>query len=142
MNEQKARGLRIGITKWMVFAFLALTFVAIPHLIDDFLFGVPAEFGLSNQTTQILAGIFVVVLVIIYGELVQFRKRGVLGAMFMGIFLALAGFLKHIPLILKPGPYWSGWFSEALIIGLIISGLSLTTLGAIYLASGSSAQES
>lgn len=44
----------------------------------------------------------------------------------MGIFLALAGILKHIPLILQPGPYWSGWFSEGLIFGMIITGITLS----------------
>jgi len=47
------------------------------------------------------------------------------GTIFWGIFLALAGILKHIPEILKPEPYWSGPFSEGLIIGLIISGIVL-----------------
>jgi hypothetical protein len=47
----------------------------------------------------------------------------------MGIFLALAGILKHIPLIIKPGPYWSGWFSEGLIFGMIISGIGLVITG-------------
>ena len=44
-------------------------------------------------------------------------------------FLALAGVLKHLPLILQPGPYWSGWFSEALIIGMILAGLAVILAG-------------
>jgi len=47
----------------------------------------------------------------------------------MGIFLALAGILKHIPLIIKPGPYWSGWFSEVLIFGMILFGIGLAVAG-------------
>ncbi|MCJ7734852.1 MAG: hypothetical protein MUP11_09915 [Anaerolineales bacterium] len=47
----------------------------------------------------------------------------------MGIFLALAGILKHIPLIIKLGLYWSGWFSEGLIIGMILSGIALAFVG-------------
>jgi hypothetical protein len=30
--------------------------------------------------------------------------------------------------MLNPGPYWSGWFSEFLIYGLIASGIALAAL--------------
>ncbi len=53
----------------------------------------------------------------------------------MGTFLALAGLLKHIPLMIIPGPYWSGWFSEALIIGMMISGILLTAACVLMLRS-------
>jgi hypothetical protein len=132
-GKQKDRELRIGIKDLMVVFFLALAAFAIPHLIDDFLFGIPAEFGLSNRTAQILAGIFILLFLAIFMELVRGKKRGVVGAMVMGIFLALAGILKHLPLMLAPGPYWSGWFSELLIIGLILSGLGLAAGGAYAL---------
>jgi len=65
--------------------------------------------------------------------LVRDKKGGVIGAISMGIFLALAGILKHIPLIIKPGPYWSGWFSEGLIFGMILSGIGLAVIGFLAL---------
>ena len=110
--------------QWTIFLYLALGMIAIPHLIDDFLFGIPEEFGISNQTAQILAGLFTLVYMAILIPLASGRKPGLYGALVMGIFLALAGILKHIPLMLLPGPYWSGAFSEVLIIGLIFSGLA------------------
>jgi hypothetical protein len=132
-GKRNASKLRIGINIGMVVLDLTLAAFAIPHLIDDFLFGIPAEFGLSNRTAQILAGIFILLFLAIFMELVRGRKRGVVGSMVMGIFLALAGILKHLPLMLKPGPYWSGWFSEFMIIGLILSGLGLAVLGTFSL---------
>jgi len=119
--------------KWAVIFYLLLAAFSIPHLIDDFLFDIPRDFGISNMTAQILAGIFILIFMLIFMELVKGTKRGLHGGMFMGSFLALAGILKHIPLIIKPGPYWSGWFSEGLIIGMIISGLSLLISGIMYL---------
>lgn len=119
--------------KWVISLYLILAFVSIPHLIDDFLFDIPFEFGISNRTAQILAGVFILIFMLIFMELVQGQKRGVFGAMFMGSFLALAGILKHIPLIIKPGPYWSGWFSEGLIIGMIIAGIALLISGSVFL---------
>lgn len=113
--------------------YILVGFFAFPHLIDDFLFDIPTDFGISNQTAQILSGVFMVLYMVILRVLVLGKKSGLYSAMFMGSFLALAGILKHIPLILQPGPYWSGWFSETLIIGMIISGLGLTISGAINL---------
>ena len=109
--------------------YLILAFFSIPHLIDDFLFDIPVEFGISVRFTQFLAGVFIVVYLWILIPLARGKKSGIYQAIGMGIFLALAGILKHIPLMLQPGPYWSGWFSELLIIGMIISGISLAITG-------------
>lgn len=113
--------------------YLVLAFFAVPHLIDDFLFGIPAEFGLSVKFTQFLAGVFILIYLGILIPLARGKRRGVIAAISMGIFLALAGILKHIPLIIKPGPYWSGWFSEGLIFGMILAGIGVAVLGILAL---------
>jgi hypothetical protein len=105
--------------------YLSLSFFSIPHLIDDFLFDIPRDFGISNRFAQFLAGIFILIFMLVFIDLVRGRRRGYIGAIIMGVFLGLAGILKHIPLMLQPGPYWSGWFSEGLIIGMILSGFIL-----------------
>lgn len=117
----------------VLFNGIILTGVAIPHLIDDFLFGIPEDFGLSNAQAQILAGIFAALLIAIFSLAARRHRWGYIGTGFLGGFLALAGLLKHIPLMLQPGPYWSGWFSEFLIWVLIISGISLVivSVGAV-----------
>lgn len=99
--------------------------VAIPHLIDDFLFSIPEEFGLSNIQAQILAGFFAAMLIAVFSLVARGQRWGFIGTAFLGGFLALAGILKHVPRILQPGPYWSGLFSEILIGVLILSGISL-----------------
>jgi hypothetical protein len=108
-----------------VFAALLLSFFAIPHLIDDFLFGIPEEFGLTNQSSQVLSGVFAVILILSISLAARDLKVGYYACLSLGLFLALAGVLKHIPRMIRPGPYWSGWFSEFLIYGLIGSGLIL-----------------
>jgi hypothetical protein len=109
----------------VVLVALLLSFFAIPHLIDDFLFGIPEEFGLTNQSAQALGGGFAVVLILSIGLVARDMKVGYYACLSLGLFLALAGVLKHIPRMIRPGPYWSGWFSEFLIYGLIASGLIL-----------------
>lgn len=113
--------------------YLVLAFFSIPHLIDDFLFDIPADFGISVHLSQFLAGVFILIYLGILIPLARGKRGGVIGAVSMGIFLALAGILKHIPLIIKPGPYWSGWFSEGLIFGMIISGIGLAITGIFLL---------
>jgi glycerol uptake facilitator-like aquaporin len=99
--------------------------VAIPHLIDDFLFGIPEEFNLSNIQAQILAGFFAAMLIVVFSQAARGQRWGYLGTAFLGGFLALSGILKHGPRILQPGPYWNGLFSEILIGIIILSGISL-----------------
>ena len=55
---------------------------------------------------QFLAGVFILIYLGILILLARGERGGVIGAICTGIFLALAGILKHIPLIIKPGPYW------------------------------------
>ncbi len=119
--------------KWATIFYLSLAFFSIPHLIDDFLFDIPADFGISIHLSQLLAGIFIVIYLGILILLARGKKGGLYSAMGMGAFLALAGILKHIPLIIQPGPYWSGWFSEGLIFGMILSGLAIIFSGLIEL---------
>ena len=109
--------------------------VAIPHLIDDFLFGIPEEFGLSNIQAQILAGFFATMLIAVFSLAARGQRWGYIGTAFLGGLLALAGILKHVPRILQTGPYWSGLFSEILIGALILSGISLLIISVYTLRS-------
>jgi hypothetical protein len=118
MHDKKISNLVIGFG-------IVLSFFAIPHLIDDFLFGIPTEFGMSNQTAQILSGLFIAVWILILVIAARGQRIGYYGTAIMGMFLALAGILKHIPIMILTGSYWSGWFSETLIYGLILTGLLL-----------------
>ena len=112
---------------------IVLSFFAIPHLIDDFLFDIPEEFGISDLTAQVLSGIFIVCYLTVLILASRERRVGYVGGAFLGGFLALAVTLKHIPLMWLPGPYWSGWFSEMLIVGVLLAsmGLLIVSLNAL-----------
>jgi len=118
----------------VLFALTVLTFFAIPHLIDDFLFDIPAEFGLTNQGAQILSGWFSVILVLTFVLVSRGRRGGYYSSAFLGAFLALAVILRHIPRMAQPGPYWSGWFSEVLIYGVGVSGIVLLVFSVIAIS--------
>ena len=135
MDQELKNQANVKRVNLMLLTYLLLAFFAIPHLIDDFLFGIPAEFGISVQLAQFLGGVFIVLYLGILIPMARGKRSGVIGGIGMGIFLALAGILKHIPLMLLPGPYWSGWFSEGLIIGLILCGIGVAAAGGAVLKS-------
>jgi hypothetical protein len=128
------RVFRKKLNNLVIAIYVLMAFFAIPHLIDDFLFDIPAEFGLTNLQAQVLSGVFIVIYLVILVMVSRGWRSGFFGTLFMGSFLSLAVLLKHIPKIILPQPYWSGWFSEALIIGLMISGIILVIVSILALA--------
>jgi hypothetical protein len=105
---------------------------AYPHLIDDFLYGIPGEFGLTDPQAQVLVGIFTVFLFCLIAGAARGARWAYVGTCFVGGFLSLAIILKHVSKMLLPGPYWSGVFSKLLNWGLLVTSLVLMVLS--YLA--------
>lgn len=93
------------------------------HLIDDFLYGVPAEFNLTNSPTQFLALAFFVALTGLIALAGRGSRTSYQGLITIGLLLALADTLKHIPEIVGSVTYRSGTASVFFALGLIISGL-------------------
>ena len=58
---------------------LVLVLFSAPHLIDDFLYGIPEEFGLTDQQPQVLAGIFHVQFIVFFVLAARERKAGYYG---------------------------------------------------------------
>jgi hypothetical protein len=94
------------------------------HLIDDFLYGVPAEFHLSNELSQLLALFFFAALVGLIALAARGRRRSYFGLIVIGTLLAAADTTKHIPEMLASGPYRSGFASAGYTIGLVLSGIA------------------
>ena len=104
----------------------------VAHLIDDFLFGVPAEFNLSNQAAQVLGLAFFAALTGLAALAGRGSRRSYVGFMVIGTLLAVADVLKHVPEMLRAGPWRAGLASEVFSIGLIVSGLTVALVS--YLA--------
>lgn len=106
--------------------FVAVIFVgfAVAHFVDEFLFDVPAEFNLSNEISQVLGFIFFSALVGLVALSARGGRSSYTGLMVIGCLLALADALKHIPEMLKPDPFRSGFVSIFFALGMIVTGLS------------------
>ncbi len=69
---------------WLITFYLLLALFSVPHLIDDFLFDIPAEFGISVHLSQFLAGCFILIYLGILIPLARGQRGGVIGAISMG----------------------------------------------------------
>jgi hypothetical protein len=93
------------------------------HLIDEFLWGTPAEFHLSVEQALLLAFLFITSLVGLVTLAGRGRRGGYLGLAIIGMLIGLADLLKHVPEILRQGQWRSGALSEFLALGLTVSAL-------------------
>jgi hypothetical protein len=97
------------------------------HLIDEFVWGAPKEFHLSVEFTQILALAFMLSLVGLVVSAALGSSSAFTGLALTGFLIALADILKHLFEILQSGPWRSGFVSEFLALGLIVSGVVMFT---------------
>ncbi len=78
------------------------------HLIDDFLYGVPAEFNLSNPPAQFLAFAFFAALTGLIALAARESRASYRGLIIIGLLLDLADTLRHVPEILGSDTFRSG----------------------------------
>jgi hypothetical protein len=95
------------------------------HLIDEFLWGAPAEFHLSVQTTLFLAFAYMLAVIGLIVAASRGSSTGYLGLSLAGWLIALADVTKHAGQILAPGPWRAGLSSELVAVGLTISALAM-----------------
>lgn len=110
--------------KWrnhVVAAGILLTGFGAAHLIDDFLYGVPADFNLTNQAGQALAVIYFAITSTLLVLAARGKKTGYIGNFCLGVFLLLADMLKHGSEGLFSSHWRSGWFSQFLAFGVILA---------------------
>ena len=115
---------------------IVLIAFGVPHFVDDFLYGIPAEFGLTNPQAQVLGGVFFSLLVLFLILAERGLRSGYYATFGIGVFLAAAIVLRHLEGVLAPEPYWGGFVSEVSIIGLLISCIVLVaaSLRALYVS--------
>ena len=92
----------------VVVAAVLLTGFGAAHLIDDFLYGIPADFGLSNEVSQVLAVVYFIITSLLLVLAARGNKAGYIGNLVLGLFLLTADMLKHGTEGLFAGPWRSG----------------------------------
>ncbi len=104
---------------------LLLTFVTIPHTLEDFALGEPLKNGVpAPLLAGIIAGLFALqglALFCLGGD----QRRGYFIHLGLGIFWPLAAGTAQLPVILTLQPYRSGFISLHYVFGMIILGILL-----------------
>jgi hypothetical protein len=99
------------------------------HLIDEFVWGAPAEFHLSVTAAQMLALAYMIALVGLVVMAASGSRAALPGLVLGGLLIGVADIMKHGPEIAAPGPWRSGLVSGLLALGLTVSAL-LTAIAA------------
>ncbi len=110
---------------WILFWASIFAGFGVAHLIDDFLFGTPAEFKLSNSAAQLLGFFFFAALTGLIGLSGRGKRTAYRGLVIIGLLLALADILEHLPDVLAPGPFRNPPLSAVFSVGLVVSGIIL-----------------
>jgi hypothetical protein len=101
------------------------------HLIDEFVWGAPAEFHLAEDITELLALAYMTALVGLIAAAARASRAGFLGLAITGGLIGVADLLKHGMEIAAPGPWRFGAVSVGLALGLTLSALATALASAM-----------
>jgi hypothetical protein len=119
MSQSKRWSNRVVVTAVLLTGFGAAL------LIDDFLYGVPADFGLSNKFSQVLAVLYFIITSLLLVLASRGSKAGYFGNLGLGLFLLLVNILKHGSEGLFSGLWNRGLFSRGLAFGTMLTSIGL-----------------
>ncbi len=128
-----------GSSKWrqrVVFFSLLLLFFTIPHTLEDFATGEPAEAGIpAPLLALVVSTIFFLQALGLYW-LGQGHRRGLFVHVAIGLFWPIASGMAQLPAILSETPYRSGSISVSYVVGMILVGVLLCLASIISLMKG------
>lgn len=121
----------------VVFLSLLLLLFTIPHTLEDFATGEPAETGIPAPLLSLVISIIFSLQALGLFWLGQKRRWGLIVHVVIGIFWPIASGLAQLPAILSETPYRSGAVSVFYVIGMIFVGILLSLSSIISMRIGS-----
>lgn len=101
---------------------LLLLFFAIPHTLEDFAMGEPAEAGVPATVLSLVVALIFSIQALGLYWLGEGRRRGLFVHLGVGLFWPIASGVAQVPAILEDGPYREGTVSVMFVAGLIVVG--------------------
>lgn len=116
---------------------LLLLWVSIAHSLEDFVYGIPARFGLSVAIAALFLGAGYVVQVIGILLAAKEQRLGYALTFVTGATWAIAAALDHLSEVLTIWPYREGFISKTLEVGIMVVGavLVIVSLRALVVSS-------
>lgn len=121
----------------VVFLSLLLLFFTIPHTLEDFATGEPAETGIPAPLLSLVISIIFSLQSLGLFWLGKKLRRGLVVHVGIGFFWPIASGIAQLPTILSETPYRSGAISVFYVGGIIVVGIILSLSSIISLRSDS-----
>jgi hypothetical protein len=110
---------------WVVAAAVLLVGFSIAHSLEDFVYGVPARFGLEVAPAAALLGLAYAFHVLLIAAAARDNRIGYLGNLLVGLVWLVAAGVDHLGEILFIAPYRAGLISKGFEVGLMLSAVLL-----------------
>lgn len=104
---------------------ILLIFFALPHTLEDFATGEPAEAGVPAQVLSLFVALVFGVQALGLYWVGQQKRRGLTAHIVVGVFWPLAAGFAQVPSILDGDTYRDGFISVFYVAGIIAVGLAL-----------------
>lgn len=114
----------------VVYLSLLLLFFTVPHILEDFATGEPAQAGIPWPLLALVVSTFIALQALGLHWLGREQRRGLWVHVVIGLFWPVASGFAQLPTILSGAPYRSGAISIFYVAGILVVGLALlsTTL--------------
>jgi hypothetical protein len=102
--------------------------VSVAHVLEDFVYGIPARFGFDVAPAAALVGLAYAGHAILVALAARDRIVGYLGNLVAGIVWFVAAAYDHLGEVLFATGYRAGLISKAFEVGLMLSGVALAVV--------------
>lgn len=113
---------------WVPGAAALLIGVSTAHVLEDFVYGIPARFGFETAPAAALLGLVYLVHVVLVALAGRGHILGYLGNLAAGSLWLAAVIVDHLGEILFVSPYRAGLLSKSFEVGITVSALFLATV--------------
>lgn len=118
-------------TTWVAGMAALLVGISVAHVLEDFVHGVPARFGLETAPAAVLVGLAYAFHVAVIALAARDLVLGYVGNLLVGVFWFVAAVADHLGEVLFVEPYRAGFISKAFEVGLMLTALVLAIVSFI-----------
>ena len=126
MSDDSARDERSKTREtWVVGLAAVLIGISIAHVLEDFVYGIPARFGFDVAPAAALVGLAYLAHAMLVGLAARDHTVGYLGNLAAGVFWFAAAAYDHLGEVLFAEDYRAGLISKGFEVGLMLSAIAL-----------------
>jgi len=126
VSDDSARDERAKIREtWVVGLAAVLIGISVAHVLEDFVYGIPARFGFEVAPASVLVGIAYAGHAVLVTLAARDHILGYIGNLAVGVFWFAAAAYDHLGEVLFAQNYRAGMISKSFEVGLMLSAIAL-----------------